>query len=228
MIIAHRGGKPENTLSSFINCAKSGIKAIEFDVHLTSDNKLVVIHDFEINHLKIGVCTLDQIIQESLKLNVELCTLEEVLNAMSLEKDIPLMNIEIKPWNIAEHVATFVKRYISDNNRLCIKDFVFTSFLHTEVLKVRDVIPDARIGFLYRCWPVNILKDLFDNNVDLVVLSECVVNECPSQYVDNLLLNKIDVWCYTVNDFETLLKLKNEYRVSGIITDLAHEFRIKL
>jgi glycerophosphoryl diester phosphodiesterase len=47
-VIAHRGGKgefPENTLFAFRSAVAMGVDAIEMDVHLSSDGKLVVIHD---------------------------------------------------------------------------------------------------------------------------------------------------------------------------------------
>lgn len=47
--IAHRGAMkiaPENTLTSFRNAIEIGADAIEFDLHMTLDGKLVVHHDF--------------------------------------------------------------------------------------------------------------------------------------------------------------------------------------
>ncbi|GFH40474.1 glycerophosphodiester phosphodiesterase [Pseudolactococcus insecticola] len=48
LIFAHRGSKsnrPENTLASFAEAVRVGTDGIELDVHLTHDQKLVVIHD---------------------------------------------------------------------------------------------------------------------------------------------------------------------------------------
>ena len=45
---AHRGAcahAPENTLSAFELAAKQGAPAIEFDVKLTSDRQVIIIHD---------------------------------------------------------------------------------------------------------------------------------------------------------------------------------------
>ena len=50
-IIAHRGAMelaPENTLSSFRKALEIGADAVEFDLHMSLDNKLVVRHDYEI------------------------------------------------------------------------------------------------------------------------------------------------------------------------------------
>ena len=46
--IAHRGFKgayPENTMLAFEKAIEAGADGIEFDVHLTKDGGLVIIHD---------------------------------------------------------------------------------------------------------------------------------------------------------------------------------------
>ncbi|MCK4314906.1 MAG: glycerophosphodiester phosphodiesterase, partial [Anaerolineae bacterium] len=49
--IAHRGASaaaPPNTLAAFEKAAELGADGIEFDVHLSADGALVVIHDFNV------------------------------------------------------------------------------------------------------------------------------------------------------------------------------------
>jgi glycerophosphoryl diester phosphodiesterase len=48
LVAAHRGGAalaPENSLSGFRNALALGVDALEFDLHLTRDGEVVVIHD---------------------------------------------------------------------------------------------------------------------------------------------------------------------------------------
>ncbi|OGS38180.1 MAG: hypothetical protein A2506_02110 [Elusimicrobia bacterium RIFOXYD12_FULL_66_9] len=48
LVVAHRGASghaPENTLASFSRALEMGARAIELDVHLTTDHELVVAHD---------------------------------------------------------------------------------------------------------------------------------------------------------------------------------------
>jgi len=48
LIIGHRGGAglmPENTLAAFRHALEIGLTAIEFDVHLSKDDEIVVYHD---------------------------------------------------------------------------------------------------------------------------------------------------------------------------------------
>jgi glycerophosphoryl diester phosphodiesterase len=54
LIIAHRGASydaPENTLASVNLAWERGVQAVEIDVHLSSDNQIVVIHDFDTKKL---------------------------------------------------------------------------------------------------------------------------------------------------------------------------------
>lgn len=47
-IYGHRGAKgeaPENTLVSFQECIKHGVRRCELDLHLSLDGELMVIHD---------------------------------------------------------------------------------------------------------------------------------------------------------------------------------------
>ena len=52
LIIAHRGAsglKPENTLAAFQRAIELGADGIEFDIHSTSDDVIVVHHDYRIS-----------------------------------------------------------------------------------------------------------------------------------------------------------------------------------
>lgn len=56
-IYAHRGSSgthPENTVAAFTEAARLAIHGVEFDVHLTKDGELVVIHDETIDRTSNG------------------------------------------------------------------------------------------------------------------------------------------------------------------------------
>ncbi len=57
LIIAHRGDsahRPENTLSSFASALEQGADLVEFDVQLTRDGHVVVIHDPTVDRTTSG------------------------------------------------------------------------------------------------------------------------------------------------------------------------------
>jgi glycerophosphoryl diester phosphodiesterase len=69
LVIAHRGGPayaPENTLKAFRHAIERGANALEFDVQMTNDGALVVIHDETVDRTTdgsgtVGDMTLDEI-----------------------------------------------------------------------------------------------------------------------------------------------------------------------
>src|SRR5688572_6883761 len=57
LVAAHRGGAalwPENSLTAFRGAIALGIDALEFDVHLTADGEVVVIHDATLDRTTTG------------------------------------------------------------------------------------------------------------------------------------------------------------------------------
>ena len=57
-VIAHRGASayaPENTLASFLKAKQLGANWVEFDVMLTADHEVVVIHDEELDRTTNGM-----------------------------------------------------------------------------------------------------------------------------------------------------------------------------
>ena len=57
MIVAHRGGKlevEENTMAGFEQALANGMRALETDFHFTKDDKLVIMHDWNVMRM-LGV-----------------------------------------------------------------------------------------------------------------------------------------------------------------------------
>ncbi len=130
--VAHRGGShlaPENTLAAFRNALTFPIDAIELDVQLSRDGRVVVFHDYTIEKLTNGagnILDLDFAYLRSLNAAAhfaggwpepqQIPTLREVLN---LAKGHVQVCIEIKPSkrdgtfgrypNIAEKVVEEVR-----------------------------------------------------------------------------------------------------------------------
>lgn len=158
--IAHRGfsGRyPENTLLAFQKALEAGVDGIEFDVHLSKDGELVIIHDELLDRTTNGtglVC--DYTLEELKKLDASagyagVCgenripTLEEYFRLIE-GKDI-LTNIEIKTgviWypGIEEKVLAMVDRF---GRR---RDTIISSFNHFSILRMKELAPDMVCGFL--------------------------------------------------------------------------------
>lgn len=70
LVIAHRGGAglaPENTLVAFQKALNLGVDVLEFDVQMTKDGHLVVIHDETVDRTTNGEGKVAQLTLEELK-----------------------------------------------------------------------------------------------------------------------------------------------------------------
>ncbi len=58
MLIGHRGckypGYNQNTIRAFEKVTSEGVPAIEFDVQLSSDKELVVVHNLDLEEVSTG------------------------------------------------------------------------------------------------------------------------------------------------------------------------------
>jgi glycerophosphoryl diester phosphodiesterase len=67
---AHRGDPthcPEATLAAFRRAAELGVDMVEFDVHLTADNALVVMHDFTVDRTTDGTGAIAELTLAQIK-----------------------------------------------------------------------------------------------------------------------------------------------------------------
>ena len=155
---AHRGASsdyPENTILALKEGIKCGAKGLEIDVHKSKDNKLVVIHDEDIERTFLGKGLVKDFTLEELKSfknrkklfrdndECHIPTLEEVLD---LIKDIDiLLNIELKTdviyySGIEEDVINLIKSYGIEDK------IIISSFNHESIKKVKDISFDVSVG----------------------------------------------------------------------------------
>ena len=224
---AHRGASkyyPENTILSIKEGIKTGATGLEIDVHKSKDNKLVVIHDEDIERTFIGKGLVKDYTLEELKafkcrnknfednLECRIPTLEEVLE---LVKDSNvILNIELKTDEI--HYEGIEKDVIDLVNKYELKNRVILSSFNHESIKIsREIDSEFKTGLLYY-QPikdvVNYAKDFGANAIhpDIRLVSEELIKEAKE--------NNIDVNIYTVNSPILMRKLISA-GVSGVFTD---------
>ncbi len=113
--IGHRGAKgyvAENTLASFQKALELDVDGIELDVHLSSDGKVMVIHDETIDRTTSGKGFVNDFTSSDLK-KLNIPTLEEVLDLIDKRC---FVNIEIKDSKATHSVLQIIQNYISEKN----------------------------------------------------------------------------------------------------------------
>lgn len=231
---AHRGASgyaPENTLEAFRMAIEMGADGVELDVQFTKDRQLVVIHDETIDrvsnaHGRVVDHTLEELKQFTFNKthpayrDCRIPTLEEVLTLM--KPTGMTVNIELKTGvNLYDGIEDSVLRLV---DRLQMQEqVIYSSFNHYSVMKVKELCPDAHVGFLYGDGTLHMAEYAKKNQVEALHPS---INN--TQYIDLIPGCKemeIDLHVWTVNDkndMEQMVKLG----VDAIITnypDMAYE-----
>lgn len=164
IIWAHRGASgwdkqyaPENTLPAFQKAIEMGADGIEFDVQLTKDGEIVVIHDERIDRVSDGSGFVkDYTFAELKKFSfskshpeygfVTIPTLRELFSFM--QTNDKLMNVELKTGiifyeGIEEKTAELAKKMG------LAKRILYSSFNHESVMKIKKLAPDSKTAFLF-------------------------------------------------------------------------------
>jgi glycerophosphoryl diester phosphodiesterase len=151
-VIAHRGDKaytPENTLSSFNQAAEKGADAVEFDVKLSADGQVIVLHDQTVDRTTNGKGNAAKLPLEMLReleagvqfpgqFNGErIPTLDEVFETIG--KRI-YMNVELTNYSTSndELVPKVVELVIKHGLQSRV---LFSSFLARNLQKTRLLLP---------------------------------------------------------------------------------------
>ncbi|HUS26419.1 MAG TPA: glycerophosphodiester phosphodiesterase family protein [Nevskiaceae bacterium] len=144
-IIAHRGDRGlqlENSTAAIRAATKLPVYAIEFDVHRTRDNHIVVMHDdttgrVATQDVRIQDATLAQLRKLQLKNGQQIPTLDEALAIVDRRR----IFIDIKDTGSAEKIVQVLHTHPQAQAS-------FVSRLPGELHTIRTLLPDAAI-YLY-------------------------------------------------------------------------------
>ncbi|MFY3792445.1 glycerophosphodiester phosphodiesterase [Ureibacillus sp. MALMAid1270] len=167
-IYAHRGYSakyPENTLAAFRATAELPVDGVEFDVHLTADQQVVVIHDEKIDRTSNGTGYVkDMTLEELRKFDYGawftdefsgevIPTLAEVLEIF--KETHHHINIELKSdIFVYAGLEELVLHEVEKQGML--ERVVISSFDHEAVKRVAELSPDVENAALF----VNMILDV--------------------------------------------------------------------
>jgi glycerophosphoryl diester phosphodiesterase len=186
LIIAHRGDsahRPENTLAAFAGALEVGADLVEFDVQLTRDGQVVVIHDPTVDrttdgHGRVAEMTLAQIRALSAGYPSRFGATHRgervpaLGEALALLKDRARVMVEIKPDAVTDDAEGGVEaRTIADVRKAGMeKDVALLSFSRRALLRCRKLAPEIVRGHLFqRAEPGEVLAGARDVASELVM-----------------------------------------------------------
>ena len=224
--IAHRGFKgayPENTMLAYEKAVETGADGIEFDVHLTKDGELVIIHDETLERTTDGEGLVkDKTLRELKKLNASkgylscevqtIPTLREYFD-FAKNKDI-ITNIELKTSIIT--YEGIEKKVYDLINEYGMKDMIIvSSFNHNSLIRIKEIDREIKCGVLessrlYKPWEYvkNMGMEYFHP------LNFTVNKEIAEKFLENSI--GLNIWFGKADyDFSKYL----DFNPTGLITD---------
>ncbi|MHA1913341.1 MAG: glycerophosphodiester phosphodiesterase [Promethearchaeota archaeon] len=199
---------------------------IEFDVHQTSDNKIVVMHDgntFRTTR-RLGIIknmTLEELKQLDCGDGEKIPTLEEVIK---LAKNKISLNIEVKARGFAEELVNMIKE------KGILETVIISSFKHDILLRIQKLdsriklasLEPSRVGWLHSWISRNkLLKDAIENKFFAINPFHVLVTK---KFIKKAHKNNLKVFPWTVDSDLAIRKLMKlsaglEMGIDGIITN---------
>ena len=162
ILIGHRGckypGYNQNTLRSFEKVTSEGVPAIEFDVQLSADRELVIVHNLDLEEVSTGKGEVSSTDSATLKKlfagdpnqgEDRIPFLSEVFDffASCEAERRPAIHMELKGGNTGKLAGELFSEYVCAG-RLDTDDMLASSFNWEELEAFRKVCPSVKIALL--------------------------------------------------------------------------------
>jgi len=212
--IGHRGSAgyaPENTLAAIEKGLAIGCDYVEIDVQLTADRHLVIMHDKRVDRTTTGTGNVSDLSLPELRsldagVGQRIPILTEVL---PLVKGRAGLMVEIITPGIAADVVSVVRA-------ACLSTPVlYASFLHSEIVAVREHDPEAQTLALLEGVPISGGQFALEAQASHVGLG---FDSVTAGYIRDLHACHLTVFVYTLNDPRDIARART-LGVDGIISD---------
>jgi glycerophosphoryl diester phosphodiesterase len=188
--IGHRGAAghaPENTLLSIEKAISFGVDVVEIDVHQSRDGHLIVMHDERVDRTTKGKGFIRDLTLEQLR-TLGIPTLADVLDAV---RSKAALMIELKVRGVAADAAAIAGS----------ASVYYASFRHSELLQIRDLLPDAKTIALIDAVPVSLTAFATDARATHAGIA---IDTLEQDFVSALQHAGIAVFTWTVDEPEDI------------------------
>jgi glycerophosphoryl diester phosphodiesterase len=228
VVFAHRGASahaPENTLVAFQLAFEQGAPAIEFDVKLTADGRVVVIHDATVDRTTNGTGRVSRLPLAALQeldagswrsaqfRGEKIPSLDQVFEALGKKL---LMNVELTNYEapfdaLVPKVADLVKKHGLEN-------YVwFSSFFPHNLMRMAQLLPPVPRGQLIWPGPGGWWQRAWGTQIN-VQAEHPWKDDVTAAYVQSAHKRGRRIHVWTVNQPDDLRRLQ-ALEVDGVFTD---------
>lgn len=226
LAVAHRGLsriEPENTNAAFVAAGNRSYYGIETDIRRTADGRFVINHDGNLKRIagenvnveEVSLPVLQSVILfdkdgSKDRADLRVCTLENYISiCKKYEKHCVL---ELKSDFTEEETEKYIdiiKGYDYLDN------VTFISFNYNNLLKVKKLLPDQSVQYLFDKITDEMIEKLCTDKMDVDVYFEALTKEnIKAMHKAGLKIN-----CWTVDNKETAEKLA-DWGVDYITTNI--------
>ncbi len=212
-IVGHRGAAglaPENTLASLKVALELGVDAVEFDVRLTKDRQLVLMHDDDLERTcgqktKIRDLSLKQLLRIPTLSGEPIPTLVQALELIGNSKTIFL---EPKDSDMFNELIKITKDYTADIR--------YTTREHGLLAKIKEFNPKLKI------YPTNdwvwksLTKQVKNLNADGLSINYTLLNPLSFWQIRK---NNFDMIIFTVDDPNQIEKANRIFKDAWLCTN---------
>ncbi len=218
--VAHRGASadaPENTVAAFDEAVRQGAVAIEFDLRLSADGEMVVIHDETVDRTTSGqgrVAALDLLDLRRLDAGswmhrrfagIRIPTLDEALLAIGPHAR-PVIELKVPPpAGLVDHL----RKYDLEREALVL------SFDRSWLTAVRRMSRDLPLGLLSEGWHHGLPEAARQLDAEVLAVGIDAVGPGQVKAAEGF---GLELWCFTANDIGMVAACA-AMGVTGIITD---------
>ncbi len=193
-IIGHRGAaglELQNSRASFLAAIEHGVDMIELDVRLTSDDKLVVIHDpytkaMAAVNVSVRSKTLAQLQKLPLHNGEKLLSLDDALKIIG---SIPII-IDLKETGCVDELLLVVGRHPKAKISIA-------SRWHQELLAIRKMLPKIPTYALEDFDPIDVIRKARQVRATGVGVNKWIMNPLTYFMVRR---NHMEIYVYTLNN----------------------------
>jgi glycerophosphoryl diester phosphodiesterase len=155
IVVAHRGAwkdsnLPQNSIAALRHAIDMECTGSEFDVRMTSDEVLVVVHDKKHNSVLVEENTYAKVAEETLKNGEKLPTLKETFLEGMRDNTTTGLIVEIKPSQIPNRGDLIATKLMELIDEVGVDPYIhtFISFDYEILLKILSINPNAKTEYL--------------------------------------------------------------------------------
>ncbi len=216
-IVGHRGfrdDEPENTLRSFKAAIREGVDAVEFDLRLTKDKKIVIFHDEAVDKKTNGKGKVSNLNLKELK-NLDVIKDNKKDKILEFEEALKFFKnkkieffVELKETGFEKRVLNLLEKYKLKERSIIV------SFLKDALEHVRRYDAKIRTGIIYII-PQNQLELAKKIHLNFLIPN---VTFLFKQFIEKAHKNNLKILVWVLNKKSAIKKFVS-YGVDYIATD---------